>query len=180
MKDTPPSSDLRDLPPIEHLLPHSVHWQFWMACLVLVIALAAALWWLRRRGKAHDPGSMLCSCLNDCLREIANLPATSSVATVAHTVSLQLRRYLNVAFEHLALYQTHQESSVASFHASFVSDDLRERVAACLDATARLKYAPRCGSESPALVTQLRDDASGLLHDIHQQAINAITSEKNR
>ena len=125
----------------ESLLPDSSRWH-WLVPAAIVILLGVAVWiWLRKREPAEE-GS-------DRRREVAFAEAVAGLAAVvaddvreaAVLCSLILRKYLSVAADDPALYETHEEFVARRDSLETLTADARAATAAGFARLAALKYA---------------------------------------
>lgn len=180
MNPASPTAELRDLPAIEHLLPRSFDWLWCVAAVVALLMLAVIIWRSKRKLTASDPSALLRHCHAACMKELQAAHPGLAAEQIAHIVSLQLRRYLQAAWQQLALYQTQEEQLSSPPDFSSLPVDLRERLTRCLDDTARLKYAPKNGSPTSVRLELILSDALSLLNELHQQALLATAVPPSR
>jgi len=164
MADDNVTFDLKEPPPPEALLPHDYSQAAWLAAAALALLLCVT-WLIRwqRRHRASDPQSRRNFAYKQALGSLDRIHAANPRAAAVQT-SLILRRYLSLAADDPALFETHEEFIARNDALQLLTETAR---AACAAGFARLvafKYAP----ELPALeAAAVVGEARGLLETLH-------------
>jgi hypothetical protein len=149
----------------ETLLPRDYTQVAWVSAALLALILLAA--WLIRRKLCHPSGSpriVRNLAYKEASRAMDQIAAPHARAAAVQT-SLILRKYLSLAADDPALFETHEEFIARNDALNSLTESAR---AACARGFARLasfKYAPEVPAvEAPTVVSEARE----LLETLHR------------
>lgn len=165
MDDEPPKLHLHELASPEALIPGASVWP-WVAGAVALVMLLAVLFMIhraRKRGSAADPAAIRRAAWLEAGTALEKITAQTARAA-AIQCSLILRRYLSIAAEDPALFETHEEFIGRHDSLKPLSVEARQICSQGFDWFATLKYAPEPPAAEPATVVT---EARGLLDALH-------------
>ncbi|MEI7956200.1 MAG: hypothetical protein WCJ66_13615 [Verrucomicrobiota bacterium] len=166
MADDNPTFELKEPAALEGLLPRDDSQAGWLAAALLAL-LVLGIWfipWLRRLRGKRTAGTRRDLAYYDASAALQQITAADARAAAVQS-SLILRRYLSLAAEDPALFETHEEFVARNDALLALSESAR---AACADGFTRLaacKYAAEVSALEPAAVV---GDARGLLETLHR------------
>jgi len=165
MADDQATFELREPAAPEALLPVDYAPACWLGAAVLILALLLAwLVWRRRRGVSNNPESRRDLARKDASSALERIAAADARAAAVQT-SLILRRYLSLAADDPALFETHEEFIARNDALQSLTEAARAACAAGFSRLASLKYAPSVPDlEAGAVVAEARD----LLETLHR------------
>jgi hypothetical protein len=149
----------------EALLPDHGLWPWWASAVLsaIVIGVALALFFRKRRTAAFDPCKMREDAFREALGKLAGI-RTDDPRDAAVQCSLVLRKYLSVAAADPALYETHEEFIARRDALQALSDAARTAAESGFSRLAALKYGPEIpGTPAGDVVAESR----GLLETLH-------------
>lgn len=159
--------ELREPANPEGLLPRNddalLAWLAMGALATLVILIAWRAWWRRHRVSSNQHARRN-QALKDAASALGRI-ATSDARAAAVQTSLVLRRYLAIAANDPALFETHEEFIARSDALQALTESARAACAAGFATLAACKYAPVVPSmEAAAVIAGGRD----LLETLHR------------
>ena len=166
MADDNSTFELKEPPPPDALMPREFSQEAWLAAALLSLLVLGVLcirWQCRRHSK-----NTLRSRRNHAYKEaIAALERIAAVdaRSAAVQTSLVLRRYLSLAADDPALFETHEEFIARSDALLSLSEPARAACAAGFASLAACKYAPEVPAlEAAAVIGAARE----LLETLHR------------
>ena len=166
MTEENPTFELKEPAAMEGLLQGDDSQVGWLAAALLAL-LVLVVWfisWQRRRRSKHAAGTRRDLAYHDASAALQRITAADARAAAVQT-SLILRRYLSLAAEDPALFETHEEFVARNDALLALSESAS---AACADGFTRLaacKYAAEVSALEPSEVV---GDARGLLETLHR------------
>lgn len=164
MSDKSVSFELLEPTSPEALVPDS-RVELWMIVTVIVLVLAIAVFIAFRRKKVTptDPLAVRNAAYQEAATGLGKISAQHS-REAAVQASLILRRYLSVAANDPALFETHEEFISRHDALSLLTDEARAASETGFSRMASLKYAAEVPDSNPAEVIA---DAKSLLETLH-------------
>ncbi|MCX6880075.1 MAG: hypothetical protein NTW21_40670 [Verrucomicrobia bacterium] len=148
----------------EALLPHDYSLLAWLspALLALLVLLVLLVRW-RRRGTPQSPQARRHLAFKEAASALAQISAPQA-HQAAVQASLILRKYLSLAADDPALFETHEEFVARHAALAILTEHARAACETGLRRLAALKYAP----EAPAVdATTVVAEAGILLETLH-------------
>ncbi|KAB2637737.1 MAG: hypothetical protein DVB25_09445 [Verrucomicrobia bacterium] len=170
MADTAPTFELKEPATPEALLPRDFSQQSWSAAavLTLLVLVVCCVRWLRRRRTQMTPRSRRNHAYKEAAAALERITAMEARSAAVQT-SLILRRYLSIAADDPALFETHEEFITRNDALLALSEPARSACAAGFARLAAYKYAPQVpASEATAVVGEARE----LLETLHRDFRN--------
>ncbi len=149
----------------EALVPGYGLWPWFVAAGMLALLVIVLLIVFRKRRQA--PASLLLqriAAFSEASAALAEAGRTSARETAVLT-SLILRKYLSVAANDPALFETHEEFISRHDSLQALTPDARAAAESGFTRLAALKYAPEAPAEEPA---QVITDSRALLETLHR------------
>lgn len=143
MPETAPTKkfQLMESGSIETLIPKSETPWLWIAIGAVLIA-ALVFWLVRQRLKrANDPANIRAAALKEAIAALDAIP-NSNPQKAALESSTILRKYLSIAAEDPALYETHEEFVSRHDALNKIPQATRDEAASIFNRLAKMKYAP--------------------------------------
>ena len=126
---------------IEPMIPkHEIPW-FWIALISAVIAAVLVIVIYRHRKRANDPEKIREKNFQQSLADLDAI-TNADAQTAAVQSSMILRKYLSIAANDPALYETHEEFIARHDALQKIPHEKRNETSATFDRLAALKYAP--------------------------------------
>ncbi len=149
--------------PLE-LLPDYGLWPFWLAgVIVVLLAVTLIIWRKTRKPAAADPAFLRESAFRDaCAGLQSSTPSDARDAAVQ--TSLILRKYLSIAAQDPALFETHEEFIARQDALKALTDEARAAAGEGFSMLARLKYAAEIPGKA---VEQVVAESRSLLETLH-------------
>ncbi|MEI7909162.1 MAG: hypothetical protein WCK77_05960 [Verrucomicrobiota bacterium] len=164
MADDNVTFELKEPAAPEALLPPDYTQAGWLAAaLVALVLLAAWLIHRLRRRPANTPLSRRNLAYKEATGALGRVAAANARAAAVQT-SLILRKYLSLAAEDPALFETHEEFIARNDALQSLTETARAACAAGFARLAACKYAPAIPDLTPAAVV---GDARELLETLH-------------
>jgi hypothetical protein len=172
MEEKATSLELRDIPDITPLLPRD--WWPWWAWLGCIVAIIIVLWLFRTMSSRNaDAAKKHQKAYEDALREIDIAKSLQNPLSLSTELSLILRRYLSIAMDDPALFETHEE--MIARHDAFASlhDSLKQELAEHFSTLCRYKYAP---SPEQVDLSLLAPQATSLLRQLYVVSTSSVST----
>jgi hypothetical protein len=149
----------------ELLLPHDYSTAGWVSAAILALGLLGAglLWWRRCHPSAPAQAAARNLAYSEASGGLARIAATQA-RDAAVQASLILRKYLSLAVNDPALFETHEEFIARHDALSALTDSARNACESGFASLAALKYAPQIPDLAPAAVVS---EARALLETLH-------------
>lgn len=166
MADVSPTFELKEPATLEPLLPRGFSQEAWSTAAMLAL-LVLGIWcirWLRRRTHKNTPRSRRNHAYKEATAALQRITAAEARSAAVQT-SLILRRYLSLAADDPALFETHEEFIARSDSLLSLSIPARAACAASFTRLAACKYAPTAPACEAAAVT---GEARELLEILHR------------
>lgn len=164
MQEQTTTLELRDAGLPDGLIPtHSLVWWWAVGVAVVVAGIALVRWLKRRKPAAPDAQKIRQQAWQDADKALAEISSSDPRGTAVQS-SLVVRKYLSIAAQDPALFETHEE--FIARHDSLGALTPAARVAASdgFARLAKLKYAPvPPEAEARAVLTESRE----LLRTLH-------------
>jgi len=166
MAEPSPTFELKEPAAPEALLPRDFSQAAWPAAtvLALLVLVVCCIRWQRRRSSQTTPRSRRNHAYKEAVAALRRITAAEGHSAAVQT-SLILRRYLSLAADDPALFETHEQFIARNDALHALSESAR---AACTAGFARLaacKYAPAGPASEAAAVV---GDARELLETLHR------------
>lgn len=155
--------ELRDAPPPDPLLPGIGLWPWCFAAALPVIALLVRLLVKRRKPAAVDPLKIRTQARNEAVAALDAVKSTDPRDAAVQS-SLVLRKYLSLAAQDPALFETHEEFIARHDAMAGLNEIARAAAAEGFSRLAALKYAPVSPQADAAAVLT---DSRRLLDTLH-------------
>ena len=164
MADDNVTFELKEPVPPQALLPHDYSQAAWLAAAALAVLLCLA-WLIRwqRRHRSKNPQSRRILAYKEAAAALERIKAANARAAAVQT-SLILRRFLSLAADDPALFETHEEFIARHDALQPLTETARAACAAGFARLAAFKYAPAVPDLEAAAVVA---DARGLLEILH-------------
>lgn len=148
----------------EALIPRIGLWPWAVGAAVLLLVAILLTWWLRRRRRrTYDPMSVRIAAHQEALAGLNEINAEDA-REAAIRCSLVLRRYLSLAANDPALFETHEEFVSRRDALKVLQPEARAAAAVGFEKLASLKYGPDSPMDAPATVI---GDGRLLLETLH-------------
>ena len=155
--------ELRDAPPPDPLLPGIGLWPWCFAAGLPVIALILWFYLKRRKPAAVDPLKIREQARQEAVAALDGVKTTDSRDAAVRS-SLILRKYLSMAAQDPALFETHEEFIARHDAMAGLNQNARTAAAEGFSRLAALKYAPISPQADAAAVLT---DSRQLLETLH-------------
>ena len=148
----------------EAMLPHDYATAGWIGAAILALGLLGAglLWW-RRQHTPKNPQALRQLAYAEAIA-VLDRSAAPQAREAAVEVSLALRKYLSLAANDPALFETHEEFIARQDSLSVLTEAARNACDSGFARLAALKYAPLDPALEPAAVVS---EAHVLLETLH-------------
>jgi len=163
MNESAAGLELRDSAPPEALLPDHGLWPWWLGAAVLVMLLAAALVFKRRKPAVFDAEKAREEACREARAALADTRAADARAAAVQC-SLVLRKYLSAAAADPALYETHEEFILRHNALNALTEEARAAAESGFSRLAALKYGPEIPATPAAEVIA---ESRALLETLH-------------
>ena len=171
MEEKATALELQDIPDVTPLLPQGWWpWWAWLACLVGLVIVV----WLYRILATHEANatSQRNLAYENAMRELDSIRALETPLSLSTALSLALRRYLAIAMEDPALFETHEEMIARHDAFAALPSQLKHELAEHFSTLCRYKYAP---SHEPVDLSLLVPQATALLQQLHAASSPSAT-----
>ena len=165
LEPTTTTLELRDAAPPDGLIPgHSLGWWWAMGAAAIVAAILLAWWLKRRKPAAPHPTKIRQQAWQEADKALAQISANDPRDAAVQS-SLIVRKYLSLAAQDPALFETHEEFIARHDSLTALTPAARAAASDGFARLAALKYAPvPPDADAAAILTESR----GLLRVLHQ------------
>ena len=149
----------------EALLPYDYSWMWWLSVPLLALILVAAFGlWRKRSPFTQSPQSIRNLAFKEAMGALDRIAAANARAAAVEA-SLILRKYLSLAADDPALFETHEEFISRQNSLAALTESARS---ACTSGFARLAFC-KYGPQIPDLqTTTVVSEARDLLDTLHR------------
>ncbi len=165
MKETTHGLELHPAPPVIELLPDGSALPWWMIVVLLSCFILITVFFVlkKRQSSAGTPPKMRDSAYRSALAALAEI-RSAEPRDAAVRSSLIIRKYLSIAADDPALFETHEEFIARQDALKALNDTARAAAESGFTRIAALKYGP----ENPAIpAADIISESRALLETLH-------------